>query len=515
MMRSMFSGVSGMKQHQVRMDVIGNNIANVNTAGFKGSRVTFQEALSQTLQNAAAPVDGQIGGRNPQQIGLGTRVGSIDVLHTQGATESTAKTTDLAIEGNGFFIVNDGAQSFYTRAGQFDFDSEGYLVSTVNGMRVQGYGADETGTISMDSSELDSLRVPLESRMNPQATSKVEIGGNLDARRPIVPEGEADLNAYLDGLRESTTLNLTTDYDNGNQTAAFSVLVSPGMTAVDVVAAINAELVEDGVMSDDLRAEENNGILQFLKGPDPGTETEIYNWDPFAHGTISRTARIYDSEGYNHEVTTQFVRLSDNEWRWQAVVADNDGVMTQVGEGRIDFLENGRIDADDPTNVIGEVAIDTGLLPGTVENLAIELDFAGLNQFAESTSAVVRGQNGYPSGALDTIAIDPSGVVIGSFSNGLTRDFGQVALATFRNPGGLVKVGGTMFAPSSNSGDPVADRPGSEGKGTISSNALEMSNVDLGEEFTNMIITQRGFQANSRIITSSDEMLQELVNLKR
>ncbi len=421
MMRSLFSGVSGLQNHQIRMDVIGNNIANVNTVGFKGSRATFKETLSQTLISASAPDPGRnLGGINPCQIGLGVGLSSIDVIHSPSGTQSTNSETDLAVEGTGFFIVADGAKQYYTRAGMMEFDGAGTLVSKSNGLPVMGYLANEKGEIVDTGGQLQHLRITSDIHsISPVSTSSVVLNGNVSA---FTENGES----------------------------------------------------------------------------------------------LSRIATVYDSLGATHRVIITFEKNAPNNWSWSAKL-ENDSSNTQLGptdpaERVLSFNDDGTVLAGN----IGNIIIPSTLLePGQAEELEFELDLNGVRQFAEDNSLVVQRQNGFPSGDLDGISIDQSGILIGSYSNGLIKHLGQVALARFENPPGLLKVGDTMFEESVNSGNPVIGLANTGGFGSIMSNSLEMSNVDLSEEFTEMIITQRGFQANSRVITSADEMLQELVNLKR
>ncbi|HHX01861.1 MAG TPA: flagellar hook protein FlgE [Firmicutes bacterium] len=420
MMRSLFAGVSGLQNHQIRMDVIGNNIANVNTVGFKYSRATFKDALYQTLAAATAP-QGNRGGVNAQQVGLGSALGSIDVIHTQGGTQSSSSETDLAIEGNGFFVLSDGDKRYYTRAGMFEFDGTGTLVSKLNGLPVMGYLADVNGNISTDEDvELKAIKITGSvSSINATATSEVVLSGNISSA------------------------------------------------------------TEEG-------------------------------------GQVERIATVYDANGDTHRVLITFTKNRVGEWTWSAKL-EGDPAETELGpsdpaDRLIEFNDDGII----VTGKKGTVTIPHTLLPLVKNtNLKFTLDFSGVKQYADETSVVVLRQNGLPPGELDGVSIDRSGVLIGSYSNGLIKELGQIALARFENPPGLLKVGDTMFSESVSSGNAVIKSANTSGLGAVMSNSLEMSNVDLSNEFTEMIITQRGFQANSRIITSADEMLQELVNLKR
>ncbi len=412
MMRSLFAGVSGMRNHQVRLDVIGNNIANVNTLGFKASRVTFEEALSQLVQGASRPGAtgaGSIGGSNPMQVGLGVNLGSIDTLFTQGNLENTGITTDLAIQGDSLFVLSDGNRNHYTRAGNFQIDAAGRLVSATNGFTVQGRIAVD-GVLTQ---QVGDIILPISQSSPAQATTAVHLAGNLDAQ------------------------------------------------AAD------------------------------------GTERES-------------SITVYDSLGASHELRIVFTKNGAN---WDYSVYADDGAAA-IGTGSVTFTPDGRLNTPetaaisfDPGNGANTLSID--LVFGTTGGLD------GLTGFGGAMTAALREQNGYTAGELEAITIDRTGTITGSFSNGMVMTLAQIALADFNNPAGLYKDGGNMYTESPNSGTPVIGFAGESSPSTIASGTLEMSNVDLAQEFTNMIIAQRGFQSNARVISSSDEMLQELVNLKR
>lgn len=503
MLRSMFAGVSGLKAHQMRMDVIGNNIANVNTAGYKASRVTFQEMLSQTTRGATAPTANR-GGSNPQQVGLGVQLGSIDVKHTQGNTQSTGYITDLAIEGDGFFILaegEDGLNRLYTRAGIFGLDSggtEGNLVSLVNGMRVMGYRA-ENGII--DYTSLKPLYISGSQTIEARATDQVVFGGNLDSRYTEGTGVRRTVQVYDSlGTEHTIVVDLTkTNEDNTWDWQAYWLVPSSAIP-VDQAGEItpNARYVVHGgslwKVAPDYEYEENvtplgEEVAIFDDGvwavEDEGAEFTFGT--PLANGTFLTAA----SDGSSLVLTAELA----------VGQADSDT--------RIEFGTNGSFLGPKPEEAV--ISFD----PAGAESIRIKLDFTQFTQYADTFTGKFLSQNGHTSGALESFTIDQNGVIVGSFSNGLTQALGQVALAKFANPGGLMRSGSTMFMESTNSGSAQVEPAGAPGFGQIIPSALEMSNVDLSEEFTDMIITQRGFQANSRIITTSDEMLQELVNLKR
>lgn len=407
MMRSMYAGVSGLKAHQTRMDVIGNNIANVNTAGFKASRVTFKEMLSQTLSGAKAPQDNR-GGMNPQQVGLGVSLGSIDTNHVQGNLQSTGLGTDLAIQGNGYFIVNNGTQNFYTRAGALTLDENGNLVNASNGYIMQGWLANN-GIINTNS-PLTGIRIPIGDTMAPQASTEAVFAGNLNSADPL-----------------------------------------PWTATMD----------------------------------------------------------IYDSQGEKHTLTLNFEPTSENQWDWTATIDGADLGGSNETTGTITFGGDGKV-----VEVTGNT-FDINFNNGTEKITGFNLDLSAVTQMAGDNTLDGLYADGYAMGSLESFSIDNAGVITGSYSNGLTKAIGQIAIANFSNAGGLTRVGDTLFAESQNSGIAQIGAAGTAGRGKISAGTLEMSNVDLAEQFTDMITTQRGFQANSRIISTTDEMLQDLVNLKR
>jgi len=409
MLRSMFSGVSGLRSHQTMVDVIGNNIANVNTFGFKSSTVMFQDLLSQVLTGAGVPT-ATTGGTNPAQVGLGVKVAGVSTSFTQGASQLTGRSTDLSIQGDGFFIVRQGAEVLYTRAGSLSFDAMGRLVSP-DGAVLQGWLADATGTINTNAAATD-LEMPLGQSLAPQATTSMEVGGNLDAATPI---GQ------------------------------------PIVTAITV----------------------------------------------------------YDQLGTPMSVSGRFTRTAANTWDLEV---DTNGDATYEAVCTLSF--------DGTTGALLSPNPSFTMLAGSFGGpITIDFGAAGspnaLVQFSGPSSVAALSQDGYSLGALQSFTIGQDGVVTGVFSNGRNRPLGQIAMAGFTNPMGLEKAGGSLFRPTVNSGLANIGVAGGGGRGTLLGSTLEMSNVDLAREFTNLIIAQRGFQANSRVITASDELLQDLVNLKR
>ncbi len=454
MMRSMFSGVSGLRAHQTRMDVIGNNVANVNTVGFKSGRVTFQEVFSQTMKGASAPdsATGR-GGTNPMQLGLGLGVGSVDTITTRGSLQRTDNPTDLSIEGEGFFILKGGSGDVYkfTRAGNFGLDKLGNLVSS-GGLNVYGW-QDYGGAAQAD------------------GTYK------FDTEKPVEP------------------INLYSDVYNRNK-----MMIAAKATSQATFA----------------------GNLDASKVP---LGSSISTSSP----QFSVPMTVYDTLGNNYKVSINFWKDSASGvtgsgttggtvWFWSASTGSDSSASfgSSTANGFIQFDTKGQI----VTTASGySINPAIQLIPASgigTEPIDIAIDFRKLTMYDADSSVKPTDVNGYPPGNLVTFNIGGDGIITGVYSNGQQQPLGMIGLASFENPAGLQKVGDNMYTQTTNSGDfKKAVKPGGEGVGSLNPGTLEMSNVDLSREFTDMIITQRGFQANSRIITTSDEMLQELVNLKR
>ena len=463
MMRSLYSGVSGMQNHQTRLDVIGNNVANVNTTGFKRGRVNFQDMISQQLSGAARPTT-EVGGVNPKEVGLGVMTASIDTIFTQGNLQSTGVSTDVAIQGNGFFILKNGEESFYTRAGAFGLDSEGTLVNPANGMRVQGWMAEElNGEMVLNTAgSTEDIIIPVGTKDPAKATQNVNFACNLNKNTP-----------------------------------------------------------------------------EILDGASPAD---------IAKGTWATEQKIYDSFGNQHMLSVSFTRVVGNPNQWEVTVNVNpDGetpTETRVGLGTTDgtentflvnFDNNGTLlsvmdSAGNMTNPEGEVILQTSFnVPDANpdengnpyrQTLNINLGTIGsqkntITQSASQSSTKAFYQDGYTMGYLDNFKIDSTGTITGVYSNGTNRIIGQLALASFTNQGGLEKAGENTYVESNNSGMANIGVSGIAGKGSLLAGSLEMSNVDLTEQFTDMIVTQRGFQASSKTITTADTLLETVMNLKR
>jgi flagellar hook protein FlgE len=466
MMRSLFSGVSGLQNHQTRMDVIGNNIANINTTGFKRNRVNFQDILYQQLQGAARPTE-DLGGVNPKEVGLGMSIASIDTLHIQGSLQTTGVQTDVAIVGQGFFVLDDMGKELYTRAGAFSLDAEGVLVNPANGMKVQGWMAREVEgyTIIDVSSPVDQLVIPVGGKDPAKETTMVQFACNLDKRIPELPE-----NPTGDQVIRSTWSTSIDIYDSFGDKHVLQVEFTraPG-TANSWNATVNV---------DPQNEVPTNATIGFGEEPPAVGGPQVFVVNFSNNGTLlSAEDGAGNVSGASGQVQMNIA------YDVQAATLNEDGTMV-----RQNFVLN-----------LGNVGGFT----------------RSITQYAESSSSKAIEQDGRTMGYLDNFKIDSTGVITGVYSNGTTRDLAQIAIATFPNQGGLEKAGDNTFRMSNNSGMANIGPSGIAGKGKIVAGALEMSNVDMADQFVDMIVTQRGFQANSKTIQTADQLLQELLTLKR
>jgi flagellar hook protein FlgE len=451
MLRSMYSGISGMKNFQTKLDVIGNNIANVNTAGFKKGRITFQDMMSQMTRGAQAPTATR-GGVNAAQVGLGSQLGSIDNIHTQGFRQSTNNPLDFALEGDGMFIVKEGESTSYTRAGNFYLDEEGYIVNP-QGLYLQGFAPGEV----LESTSL---------------TAKDSAGNDI----------KIDTDA--------TTGEITVQYTEGTTNKTVTITQDQADKVIEYA---------DG-SGTDIEIDVSNIPQSIITVDANGTDPKVITFENLDNST-------FDVPGYGSDLSFQL---------------NDDGTFT-IGNGT--------------TSVQSAAGAQTVTFTDGTDSFDVTFDGTTItvtdnNDATNVTSLTYGGNTGVGfGGATDRIqipdnaksfSVTSNGVVNYVDVNGDTQVAGQIALASFSNPAGLQKAGSNLFLNSENAGllvdangAPLYISPETEGAASVISGALEMSNVDLAEEFTEMITAQRGFQANTRIITTSDEILQELVNLKR
>lgn len=461
MMRSLFSGVSGLKSHQTGMDTIGNNIANVNTVGFKASRTTFADTLSQTLTGASAPGD-TVGGTNPKQIGLGTGVASIDMIFTDGSIQSTGKNTDLCLSGNGLFVVKNGDQTYYTRDGAFEFDAAGNYVLPGSGLYVQGWTATD-GVLSTNGAA-GNITIPAGKSMAAKATTTATYANNLNA-------------------------------------AALTIKAMSGGNPAGTASTTNPVTL---TMSDGSTVTQTSGVYQV------------------GHSLpVTTTITVYDTLGNSHNIPVYFTKTktdstNGNEWTvsiandgtGSSQITESDGTTTTItmADQTINFTTDGKYNS-------GSGTIALTLSNGSAADQSVLLDVSNLTQYA-GNSTVNGSCDGNAAGTLSSVSVDSSGTITGTYTNGIKQTEAQVAIAQFTNASGLTKTGNSLYQESNNSGTANVKTAADLGC-TITPSALEMSTTDISNEFSNMIITQRGFQSNSKIITVSDEMLETLINMKR
>ena len=466
MMRSLFSGVSGLQNHQTRMDVIGNNIANINTYGFKRNRVTFQDMFYQQLQGAARPTE-TVGGINPRDVGLGMSVATIDTIHLQGSFQSTGVGTDLAINGMGFFVMNDRGNELFTRAGTFALDRDGVMVNPANGMRVQGWMAQEIdGVHFLDTSRsIENLIIPVGAKDAARATTIVNFASNLDKRTPEIPEGASALQ-----VREGTWSTQEKIFDAFGEAHILQVEFSR-------VLGVNNSWTARVYVNPQNELATNTSVGLGVDAPAVGAPN-IFTLNFDNQGTL-----LSAIDGAGNESGALGQVLMQVAFDVQSSTPDDDGAPIRQ-----------------------TFTLNLGSIGGLTDSMT---------QFAERSSTRIFEQDGHTMGYMENFRIDGSGVITGIFSNGTNRVLGQVAMATFPNQGGLEKAGDNTFRRTPNSGLANIGPSGFAGKGRIQAGVLEMSNVDMADQFTDMIITQRGFQANSRTIQTADQLLQEVLMLKR
>ncbi|MCB0281048.1 MAG: flagellar hook-basal body complex protein [Calditrichae bacterium] len=665
MLKSLQSGVSGLLNHQRKIDVLGNNIANVNTVGFKGGRINFSEALNQTLSNATSGVG--TGYINPMQVGLGMNTTSIENIFTQGSLETTGVITDLAIEGEGFFVLRNGDTNLFTRAGNFFFNSDGKLVNQ-KGLAVQGWlTANGTATGGLGIGNAEDIVIDTNYVSPAQATENVFLNGNINAGNrtvanefqspspyiskaiatgsgvaPVFPvtinadanddlsivvqdnatsqiRGDltltagnyADINALVAEINTqiSNTPNISTRVEavnnggvlefrqlNGDENTTITVLdgantalaslgyvdgdtasasiattATPLNSLTDVgeftkslvdgdtieisgtnpdgtvvTASFTYGLANDGVTLGDLaNVIENsysgitvtleNGSLVMTDNVAGDSSTTINlangtsnsgaisfsgftNTVPGNTGTATTSVLVYDSLGASHNLVIEFTNTENqNEWTWAASTT-GDGSIASGGTGRVSFDSDGNLTSFSHDGGVNQLTLNPG---NGAEQVQIILhaessdEFSGLSQFDSVSTLNVRDQDGKSTGSLIGLTIDRDGVISGSFSNGDISSMAQIALAQFSNNIGLSDLGDGLYATSIASGDPRILNPDSDATSSIVSGALEMSNVDLAKEFTEMITAQRGFQAAAKVITTADTILDEVIRLKR
>lgn len=642
MLRSLTSGVSGVTANQTLLDVVGDNISNANTTAFKKSSVQFQELMSQTEASATAPSAEQ-GGTNPQQVGLGTSVGSVVIDQSQGNINYTGAKGDMAIEGDGFFIVEDGTSNVYSRAGNFILDGNGDMVQSGTGYRVQGFamyddplnpGTKITGT------DLTDINIPVGQKLPAKATSTVGFKCNLDSRvGNVLPMGLSSQDLTLEGSINDTEFTSIT-FSEGTTAADFMTIRFTPATGspIDATFALSGINTTSGLPSLDnntsidfdgdgtnetISFDDSTGQIQvsdaggntlwtgeigaaleyqvvdinvggtstpylaeFTDSPDGGRILALWGDDGSGTGTMTNSSinlesnndgsfnipsgssitvagetvdvqatssemgvslaqnnsviksfdlqtsgihntkyEIFDSQGNSYTLETSWEKVDNNTWRWRVWLPENPDVEINNNTGLVQFSPDGLVERVVDSSGAESSTININFAALGAENSEIQLDFTGdilgtddinaVTQFGSSFTTKEYYQDGYEMGVLNDYSVGSDGVIRGVYDNGETQDLYTVGLAVFSNASGLEKLGSGVYRDSSNSGIPQILKPMEGGAGSIAGNSLEASNVDLTSEFVDLIIAQRGFQASARVITTSDEILEELMSIKR
>jgi len=606
-MRSLWSGVTGLNAHQVAMDVEGNNIANVNTNGFKYSRANFSDLLSQTSKIATAP-QGTMGGKNPMQVGLGTEISSVTRMFSQGSIQTTSKNTDLAIQGNGFFIVSpdQGKTYNYTRSGDFVFDANGNFVNN-QGLIAQGWLRDPvTGEID-NTAPIQDITIPPGLTTPARETSVLNLKANLNSGDEIVNKSvirPLDSTDGLDGADEHTakddekvdrfdvlfnaegqsynfkdgqgvkmsfnggsdpediaefrftsnTDNVDTDDSDDDNVYYFTTTEDLRAAMQDFAQETSSTAVitvnEEGkyqIDNSDPNGEDLNisveGIsdsntdenllftttMRSMSGELTAGSTGIKISQAINAATHASSIDIFDSLGTKHTVRLEFRKESYQtdingtkvgvNWHMSISVPEPGDIggspIPNVVEGSVSFGSDGALSTYTPTSIT--YTANNGSAPNqTIQlNLGTPNKYDGLTSFDNPSNTSGISQDGFTGGDLDGIRIDQTGTLIGSFTNGRSFGLAQLSMAKFTNDIGLESDGGNLFVQTANSGDPVIGQAASGGRGFVQSSALEMSNVDLSRSLTQLIVIQRGYEANSKTITTSDQMLNTLLQLKQ
>jgi flagellar hook protein FlgE len=503
---ALWIAISGLNASSKQMDVIGNNIANANTMGFKAGKAYFANVLSQSLSGGASGV---------MQIGQGVTVADVATQFSQGSLESTSSGLDLAIDGGGFFIVEDSESSqYYTRAGAFHIDGDGYLVD-VNDYRVQGYAANSAtlGDISTRNAQSE-----------PETTTTFGIGLNLDARTEAGDTFYSSQTVY-DTLGAAHTLAITYQKTEGAGYWGFQASIDgvdataqnyygfkfDGYGNLDKLYSSVAAIATETVGNSDITV---NNADQLYKDTAGGNIT-------FTYVAATSTWTLTNDGGYDNmswQGTSSAITIDlDGSGGTDVTLAPASGVTW--GDGTLAFsVVQTEVDPANVNVTVPGSVLANGATIGNSNVLNWDLtstDAETITGYASTSTVKALRNDGYPSGVIRSLAIEKDGTITGFFTNGQTASLGQIALADFPNPWGLKKMGSNLFSGTLTSGQAIVNTPGAGGLGEVTSNALEMANTDLGTEFITMITAQRAYQASAKVITTTDAMMAELMNIKR
>ncbi len=530
MLSSFFSGISGLIANSSAINVVGNNIANVNTVGFKGSRATFEDVLYQSINSSSGS----------SQVGRGTSLSSVDTLFEQGSFESTSESTDLAIGGKGFFIVRspESGTNYYTRAGQFGFDADGYMTNPAGDI-LQGRQIDRTTNAPYG---VDTDIIISAAPSEPRATEFIGMNVNLQSSATVAgtlgdlsgsANGSVTAVALSDGEYPRTgdytisyasatgtlTVTCALTYPTGaltGSTVTYSGTVAAG-TAYTNFGGSGLDITTDSTLT--------NGASRTISFDGFSTDYVSATQNPSTTSNYSSSITVYDSLGQAHVVTAYFRKAYETTspqtsvWEWMAHLDAADsatGANTLADWGYLTFNDNGALTSGGDANTVS-FDFSQGANPGQAIDIVFGSGSGGgtTTQYPIASTTNFQTQDGYPPGVLESVTVSAEGVVSGNYSNGQILNLYQITLANFNNANGLKKEGGNLYSETIESGVAYTNAPGEGGLGKISSNSLEQSNVDLATEFVKLIIAQRGYQANSKVITTTDEVLEELINIKR
>jgi flagellar hook protein FlgE len=555
------SGITGLQAHQEMLDVAGNNLANLNTTAYKASRVGFAELLSQTLEQGFEPTD-RIGGTNPKQMGTGVTVASITPNMGQGNIVNTGSPLDVAIDGEGYFVVQDGIRDRYTRAGAFGVDADGYLVDPSTGYRVQRLGA----TGESDNFQVrgnNNIHIPYGVTLPARATSEVTLAGNLSADAASAPQAQvlASSLAYtvngseapatarisqLDqfsggsgaggqlGADETGTIAIAGFHRDGTEFSwGLPFTVTADTTVADLVDHLNANVLRDATASfgggqiriTDHQAGYSRSDLQLSWAGTGTLTTPSYFKVTTAGGEEVKNVSlaVYDTQGGKHVLSAALVR-TDVVNTWDVVLTAITGNVQAIDladrrVGGLTFDPQSGAFLGLPEAQAAQFTVTFAHDPQRPQVFALNLgtvgSFDGLTQFAGNSTAVAREQNGYEAGTLSALSVKSDGTLVGAFTNGVKKDVALLQVALFSNPAALLHTGSGYYVPSPNSGEPVVTQATSGGAGVIYGGALEKSNANVATEFVHMIQAQNGYQANARTIRVANDILRELTNLIR
>ena len=548
------AGVTGLQAHQKMLDVAGNNLANINTTAFKASSVTFSELLSETIKKASQPTS-NIGGTNPLQIGSGVGIAGVSRNMSQGNIINTGNPLDLAVEGEGYFVLSDGQKKVYTRAGAFAVDADSQLVDPATGYRVQRVGM-EGETDGFQTPGNNNTRIPYDVGIPAKATTEIIVSGNLSADAEfeapqaqiidsniaytqnnglmVTESTEIDQLDQFSGTLTSGTITISGyDKDGTAFDTGLTFAVDGTTTLGDVIDHLNTNVLDGSTASlsegqiritDDTSGYSKTDMALSYSGDGSLTMPGYFEISTVG-GEESRNVNItiYDTQGGKHVLSGAFVRTTTNN-TWDMVLTAVSGDISQISmdnrrvEGITFNADNGSFNGVTGSST-PQFVITFPHNPTIQQTIQLDLGTAGqlngLTQFAGNSTAVARDQDGYAAGSLTNVSVNNEGLVIGAFTNGIKKNIATVQMALFQNTAGLEGIGNGYYIPSANSGEAISTQALSGGAGSIHSGALERSNADVATEFSSMIKAQNGYQANARAITVANDILRELSNLIR